>query len=451
MTKQTQTSFDVNAEQHRIKLLVENILFEAKKLGADACEVGATSNVGLSATVRKGDVETVEFNKDQGVSIVFYSGKSKGSASTSDMSDEVIKKTVAAACNIARYTQDDPYSGLAVADQMATTFPELDLYHPWNITADEVINFAKECEQAGFDFSDKITNSEGASISTYQECNLYANSHGFFGESKRSRQSASCVLIAQKDDEMQRDHWYSTSIEASALENMASIGRKAAERTVSRLGGSKINTGGYPVIFHAEVASSLFDHFVSAINGGNLYRDSSFLKGALGQRIFPDWVHIHENPYLLRGFGSGSFDGDGLQTRSQDFVTDGILSNYILSTYSARKLGMKSTANAGGVRNLFIDSNAGGIDELLKIMDTGLLVTDFIGSSVNIVTGDYSRGVSGFWVENGIIKHPVAELTIAGNLKEMFNGIVYVGNDVDPRKSTYTGSVMINNMVIAGN
>lgn len=450
MTEQIASSFDVVEERKRLRRLVEDIISQAKGLGADACEVGASSNMGLSATVRMGDVETVEFNRDQGFSITVYSDKCKGSASTTDTSSSTVRATVEAACNIARYTQEDACAGLADADQMATSFPELDLYHPWGINADTAIEMATVCEQAARDVSNKITNSDGATINSHQGCSVYGNSHGFIGEKHSSRHSASCVLIAQQGDEMQRDYWYSTARDPSDLEGMKDIGRTAAQRTIERLGGRKVATGSYPVIFQADIASSLIGHFVSAVSGGNLYRDTSFLKETLGKQIFPGWMRIHEDPYMLKGFGSGCYDGDGLQTKAKDFITGGVLARYILSTYSARKLRMESTANSGGVRNLFVDSNAGGLDELLKAMGTGLLVTDFIGSSVNIVTGDYSRGVSGFWVEKGQIVHPVTEVTIAGHLKDMFSGIALVGNDVDRRGSTYTGSILVDQMMIAG-
>ena len=444
------STFDASEEQNRLRILVEDIISQAKSLGADACEVGANSNMGLSATVRMGEVEMVEFNRDQGFSITVYSGKCKGSASTTDTSSSMVKATVEAACNIARYTQEDNCAGLADANKMATSFPELDLYHPWGIDSDAAIELATTCEQAARDVSHTITNSDGATITSHQGCSVYGNSHGFIGGTTGSRHSASCVVIAQKDDEMQRDYWYSTARDPSSLENMQEIGRTAARRTLERLGGKKVRTGSYPIIFQSDIASSLIGHFTSAVSGGNLYRDSSFLKGALGEQIFPKWMHIHENPYLLKGFSSGSYDGDGLQTQAKDFVSNGVLSSYILSTYSGRKLGMESTANSGGVRNLFVDSNAGGMKELLQTMGTGLLATEFLGSSVNIVTGDYSRGVSGFWVENGEIVHPVAEVTVAGNLKDMFAGIVQVGNDVDLRGSIYTGSILLERMMIAG-
>ena len=450
MTAQTVPSFDVDREKNKLTLLVSEILSQAKESGATACEVQASSNMGLSATARMGSVETVEFNQDQGFGITVYFGQRKGSASTTDTSLDTVTTAVAAACNIAKYTQEDDCAGLADATAMAAEFPDLDLYHPWGIDADQAIKMALTCEQAARDSSNKITNSEGATISSHQGCAIYGNSHGFIGSSQSTRHNVSCVVIAKDRDEMQRDYWFSHSRDPLLLENMEVIGRKAADRTIERLGSRKVSTGKFPVIFQAAIAPSLIGHFVSGISGGSLYRDASFLKDSLGKQVFPGWLHIHENPYLQKGLSSSAFDADGLQTRKQDFVVDGKVSSYILGTYSARKLGMASTANAGGTHNLFVDSNAGDLDELLQTMHTGLLVTEFMGHSVNIVTGDYSRGVSGFWIENGKILYPVAEVTIAGNLKDMFANIVKTGSDFDYRNSTHVGSVLIEEMMIGG-
>ncbi|MGI9275025.1 MAG: metalloprotease PmbA [Endozoicomonas sp.] len=450
MGDKTTAVLDPRAEEDRLKTLVSDILDEARRQGADSCEVGVSLDAGLSVGVRMGDVETVEFNRDQGFGITVYQGKKKGSASTSDSSPEAIRETVKAACDIAGYGSEDPCAGLADAELMAKDLPDLDLYHPWGIDAEQAIELALKCEDAGRSFNNKITNSDGANVSTHQGCRVYGNSHGFIGSYISSRHSLSCVLIAQQADDMQRDYWYTYARNGNDLESASDVGLKAAERTVARLGGQKVATGQVPVLFAPEVASGLLSHFLGAISGGSLYRQASFLLDHLGKPVFPDWVRIHEQPLLKKGQGSASFDNDGLATRAKDFITDGVLSNYLLSTYSARKLGMASTANAGGVNNLFLDSNAGGQEELLKQMGTGLLVTELMGQGVNTVTGDYSRGAGGFWVENGVIQYPVSEVTIAGNLKDMYMNIVAAGNDYDRRGNVQTGSILISEMTLAG-
>lgn len=450
MGDKTNAVLDPRSEEDRLKTLVRDILAEARRQGTDACEVGVSLDAGLSVGVRMGDVETVEFNRDQGFGITVYQGKKKGSASTSDSTPEAIRETVKAACDIAGYASEDPCAGLADAELMATELPELDLYHPWGVGAEEAIELALKCEEAGRSFSSKIKNSDGANVGTHQGCRVYGNSHGFVGSYISSRHSLSCILIGEKAGEMQRDYWYTVARDGNDLESAADVGRKAAERTVARLGASKVPTGQVPVLFAAEVASGLVSHLLESISGGSLYRRASFLLDHLGKQIFPDWVRIHEQPYLKKALGSASFDNDGLATRAKDFISDGVLASYLLSTYSARKLGMKSTANAGGVNNLFLDCNVGGREELLKQMGTGLLVTELMGQGVNIVTGDYSRGAGGYWVENGEIQHPVSEVTIAGNLKDMFMNMVAAGSDYDRRGSIQTGSILISEMTLAG-
>ncbi len=450
MGDHSNAALDPRAEEARLKTLVSDILDEARKQGADACEVGVSLDAGLSASVRMGEVETVEFNRDQGFGITVYQGQKKGSASTSDSTDQAIKDTVRAACNIARYASEDPCAGLADAELMATDLPDLDLYYPWDVTAEEAIELAIACEQAGRNVSDKIINSDGASVASHQGCRVYGNSHGFIGSYVSSRHSLSAVLIAQQNNEMQRDYWYTLARDAVDLESAEQVGAKAGERTVNRLGSRKVDTGRSPVLFAPEVASGLISHFLGAISGGSLYRQSSFLLDSLGKQVFPDWLRIHEKPLLKKALGSASFDNDGLAAREKDFITEGVLQNYILSTYSARKLGMKSTGNAGGVNNLFVESNADGQKELLRQMGTGLLVTELMGQGVNIVTGDYSRGAGGFWVEDGEIQYPVSEVTIAGNLKDIFMGIVAVGSDVDKRGNIQTGSILVEDMALAG-
>ena len=450
MTSQVQPVIDPVLEEKRLTRLVSDIIDEAGKQGATASEVGASSDAGLSTTVRMGEVDTVEFNKDQGFGITVYFGQRKGSASTSDDTPEAIQDTVRAACDIARYTSEDPCAGLADAGQMATEFPDLELYHPRGIGAEEAIERAKECEDAARSASALITNSDGATVNSHQGCRVYGNSYGFIGPHRSSRQSVSCVVIGQKGEEMQRDYWYTVARNANNLEGMAEVGRKAAERTVDRLGSRKIPTSTVPVIFSAELAGGYVGHLMSAISGGALYREATFLLDHKGKRIFPDWVNIYERPQLKGGMGSVAYDGDGLQTRDQSFIVDGVLESYLLSTYSARKLGMTSTANAGGAHNLFLDSNAGGLDELVKEMGTGFLVTSLIGQGINMVTGDYSRGAAGFWVENGEIQFPVSEVTIAGNLKDMFMNLRAVGDDVDRRGNIQSGSLLIDNLMVAG-
>ncbi|MDP0562472.1 MAG: metalloprotease PmbA [Candidatus Endonucleobacter sp. (ex Gigantidas childressi)] len=442
---------DPQAEENRLKTLVADILGEARKQGADACEVGVSLDAGLSVSVRMGEVETLEFNSDQGFGITVYRGKRKGSASTSDSTKQAITDTVKAACDIAHFASEDPCAGLADIDLMAKEMPDLDLYHPWDINPEQAIKLALTCETAGRDSSDKITNSDGASISTHQGCRVYGNSHGFIGHYLSSRHSLSAVLIAQQQDEMQRDYWYTLSRNANHLEHAKDVGKKAAERTINRLGARQIKTSRVPILFSAEIASSLISHFLGAISGGSLYRQSSFLLDFLGKQIFPDWLRIYEQPLLKQALGSASFDNDGLATREKDFITEGILQSYILSTYSARKLGMISTGNAGGVNNLFVGNNTGGQQEMLKQMGSGFLVTELMGQGVNIVTGDYSRGAGGFWVENGVIQYPVSEVTIAGNLKEIYQRIIAIGDDADKRNSVQTGSILVEEMAVAGN
>ena len=450
MQQSNAANFDAQKEQTSVQTLVKDTVMYARKLGADMCEVGANSTSGLSVNVRFGQVETVEFNADRSLGITVYLGKKKGTASTTDVSKEMLEETVRAALNIARYTQEDVCSGLAEAEQMATSFPDLDLYHPWSLTVDEAIKRATECEQSALNVSSQLTNSDGATVSSQQGCGAYGNSHDFLGSCVSSKHIISCMPIAQKGSEMQRDYWYSVARDASFLESEQDIGRKAAQRTLERLGSRKMATGTFPVIFESSVASSLIGHFLQAISGGNLYRDASFLQGALETQIFPKWLKIYENPYLSQGFSSGAYDDDGLQTRVQSFVEEGVLRRYVLSTYSGKKLGMESTANAGGVRNLFVESNAGTLDTLIKSMGEGLLVTEFMGSSVNVVTGDYSRGVSGFWIEDGVIAYPVTEVTIAGHLKDMLTNIVQIGSDIDWRHRLYVGSIWLDHMMVAG-
>lgn len=437
-------------EISRLENLVQSILDEAKLQGATAAEAGLSVDSGLSVTARLGDVETIEHHRDQGLGVTVYFGQRKGSASTTDLSNASIKETVTAACSFARYGSEDPYAGLPEQDWLATEFPDLDLFHPWSLAADRAIELAIACEDAARSYSTEIANSEGATVTSHQGIRVLGNSLGFLKGAESSRHSISCAVLGQRGDSMQRDYWYSVARNPDLLEAVDSIGRKAAERTIRRLQGRSLSTRQCPVLYSAEVASSLFGSLIGAISGGNLYRKSSFLLNALDTRIFPEFVHIHEQPYMVGALGSAAFDAEGVKTRARDIVAEGILKDYVLSTYSAKKLGLASTGNAGGVHNLVVDSGTDDFTGMLKKLGTGLLVTELMGQGVKMVTGDYSRGAAGFWVENGEIQYPVEEITIAGNLKDMFKNLVAVGNDVDYRGNVRTGSVLIERMSIAG-
>ncbi len=434
----------------KLKNTVQQLLDEAKAQGATAAEAGLSVDDGLSVTARLGVVETIEHHCSQGLGVTVYFGQRKGVASTTDLSPSSIKETVSAACSIARYTSEDEFSGLPDADLLATEFPDLDLYHPWALSFEKAIEMAIECEDAARHYHADISNSEGATISTQKGLSVMGNSLGFLQAHLSSRHSLSCSVLAKRGDDMQRDYWYSVARNADFLELPQEVGIIAAERTLRRLGGRSLSPRQCPVLFSAEIASSLLGSFIGAISGGSLYRKSTFLLDALNTKIFPSFVHIHEQPHLVGGLGSAMYDSEGVTTRHRDLVRDGILQDYVLSTYSARKLGLKSTGNAGGVRNLTITPTGGDFESMLQLLGTGLLVTELMGQGVKMMTGDYSRGAAGFWVEHGVIQYPVEEITIAGNLKEMFNGIVAIGNDVDLRGNTRTGSILIEQMSIAG-
>jgi PmbA protein len=430
--------------------IVLDILKLAKQQGADAADVAASLSTGLSVNVRNQELDTVEFDNAKGLGITVYFGKQKGSASTSDFSAESLQETVAKACGLAKIMAVDEYCGLADAELMAYDYPDLDLLHPWGINADEAQKIALECEQYGLNYSNKITNSEGASVDTVSGLTIYGNSHGFLGSYKGSRHSVSCSLIASNQDKMQRDYWYSVARAHEKLDGLKYIGEQAAMRAVARLNPQKIKTQQAKILFAPEMARGILSSFLSAISGGNLYREASFLLGKLGQKVFSDLITLTEEPLLKHGLGSAAFDSEGVRTQRRVLIEQGILNGYILGSYSARRLGMATTGNAGGVHNLLVTPGQYNQEQMVKNMDTGLLVTELMGQGINIVTGDYSRGASGFWVENGEIQFPVDGVTIAGNLAEMFNNIIAVGNDIDQRGNIQTGSLLVSSMMIAG-
>lgn len=440
----------MDKEWHTLKTIVADVLEQAKKLGMDAAEAGVASSSGLSATVRLGNVESIEFNRDKGLSITVYKGKKKGSVSTTDIQPEALKSALEAACRIATYTEEDPYSGLADKEFLAKQIPNLDLYHPVEVTAEQAVEWAKECEDKARGFDAKIVNSEGATFSTHQGYRVYGNSLGFLEGFAGTRHALYCTVIAKSGDAMERDYDFTVARDISDLESRGTIGQSAALRTLRRLNARKMKTSEAPVIFSAEVATGLWGHLIAAISGGNLYRRSSFLLDHLNQPILPKFVQIKESPHLLKALGSAPFDEEGVATHERPIVEDGILKSYVLSSYSARKLNLKTTGNAGGVHNLMVLDSGMDLADLLTNMGTGLLVTELLGHGVNIVTGDYSRGAAGFWVENGRIQYPVHEITIAGNLKEMFSNLVAVGNDTEYRSNILTGSVWLKNMTIGG-
>lgn len=435
---------------NQLKTTVQHILDEAKRQGATASEAGLSLQNGLSVTARLGDVETIEHDCSQNLGVTVYFGQRKGSASSTDLSLDSIKETVSAACSIARYTSPDDYAGLPDQDLLATDFPDLELYHPWQLTTDEAIALAIDCEQAARAYDVAITNSEGATVNSHQGISVLGNSLGFLQARQATRHALSCSVLAQGTDSMQRDYWYSVARDAKALESPRDVGIKAAERTLSRLNARSLSTRVCPVLYSPETAAGLLGSFIAAISGTSLYRKSTFLLDALGTQIFPEFVHIQELPHLHGALGSANFDDEGVATKTRDLVKDGVLQDYVLSSYSARKLGLTSTGNAGGVRNLSITPSNNSFEDLLRQMNTGLLVTELMGQGVNRVTGDYSRGAAGFWVENGVIQYPVEEITIAGNLKEMYKNMVAIGNDIDYRGNIRTGSILLAAMSIAG-
>jgi PmbA protein len=441
---------DTAARLARLETIVADLLAEAKRCGATAAEAVASSDAGLETTVRLGEVETVEHTRDNGLGITVYFGKRKGSASTSDLSPAAVRDAVSAACAIATHTQEDPCAGLADAERMARDIPDLDLYHPWDIPVEDAVALAVVCEDAARAADPRIVNSEGATVSSHAGIHVYGNSHGFVGGYPTSRHGISCAVVGQEGESMQRDYWWTTARAAAELESAAAVGRRAGERTVARLGARRLSTRQVPVLFSPQLAAGLLRSLTSAISGSSLYRRASWLLDHLDQRIFPDFVRIHEEPLIPRGLGSAPFDGDGVATAAKDLVSEGVLRSYLLDAYSACRLGMQTTGNAGGVRNLRIDMGELDRAGMLKALGTGLFVTELMGHGTNPVTGDYSRGAAGFWVENGELQYPVEEITIAGNFKTMFAGLVAVGNDCDFPGSTRTGSWLIERMTVAG-
>lgn len=450
ISRKNHRSVSNGMEPRPLREVVDLVLEEAKKCGASASEAAATISQGLSVMVRTGDIETVEHTCDRGLSVTVFFGKRIGNASTSDYSEASARQAVRAACSIAKFTEEDSCHGLADPERLATEFPDLDLYHPWSLTVDEGKEIASTCEQAAFDYDPKIENSEGATVNSYRGCEVYGNSYGFCGESKKTRHEISCSVIGQRDGSMQRDYWYSSRRRPEDLEEASEIGRIAGVRTVRRLGARKLNTCHVPILFEAPVASSLLSHFIGAISGGALYRRATFLLDHLGKSVFPDFVRIHEQPLLPRAMGSAVFDNEGVATKERDIVADGVLEGYVLGSYSARRLDLETTGNAGGIHNLTIDPGEYDLPELIETLGRGLLVTELIGFGVNSVTGDYSRGAAGFWVEDGEIQFPVEEVTIAGNLKEIFQSITAIGCDVDTERNIRCGSILVNNLTVAG-
>ncbi len=434
----------------RLEQTIEDLLKEAKRLGASAAEAVVSSSTGLDLSVRLGAVETVEHTRDQGLGISVYFGNRKGSASTSDLSPGAVRDAARQACSIATHTQEDRCAGLAPAELLTIDLPDLDLHHPWDIAVDQAVDIAIACEDAARRADPRIVNSEGGSFGTDARLSVYGNSHGFIGGYPSTRHELSCAVVAKEGESMQRDYWWTTARAPEDLEDAAGVGRRAAERAVGRLNARRLGTCEVPVLFRADVAIGLLRSLAGAISGGNLYRRTSFLMDELGEPIFPDFVRIFEEPHRPRGLASAPFDGDGVATTAKDLVTGGVLKTWLLDQYSACRLGLTTTGNAGGARNLSIGLGSDDREAMIRRLDRGLLVSSLMGQGVKMITGDYSRGATGFWVEHGEIQYPVEEITIAGNLKDMFHGLVAVGNDCDFASSITTGSWLIDRMTVAG-
>jgi len=438
-----------NDELDRLAQLAEDVIRRARAAGASQAEVAASIDTGLNVNVRLGEVETVEHTRDRGFGLTVYFGQRKGSASTADLNADSIQATLEQACAIARFTEEDPASGLADASRMASEFPDLDLWHPWRIETDQAIALGKQIEDAGRAHAG-ITNSDGASVQMGESLAVYANSHGFVGRERGTRHSLSVALIAGDDDGMQRDYWYDSVRSAEDFMSAQALGDKAAQRTLARMGARSLSTRQCPVLFTPDVARGLIGHLIGAVSGGALYRRASFLLDHAGKQVMPSWMNIVERPFVMRGQGSGSFDAEGVATRDSSLIENGVLARYVLGSYSARKLGLESTGNAGGIHNMIVQPGQDDFTGMLKRMGTGLVVTEVMGQGVSTITGDYSRGAAGFWVENGQIAYPVEEITIAANLRDMYAHIVAVGADVDHRSHLLTGSILLEQMTIAG-
>jgi len=437
-------------DSESLKNIVADTLQMAQQLGASQAEAGLSVSQGLSVASRMRAVETIEHQQDNGLGISVYFGQHKGSANTSNLDPEAIRKTVEAACNIAKYTSEDPCAGLADADLMATEMHDLNLFHPWEITPDAVIDLALECEAAALDYDARITNSEGASVDMNAGLSIYGNTHGFLQAQHRTRHSISCAVVGESNGNMQRDYWYDVSRNPDHLSAARSVGEKAAERTVKRLDAKKLKTQQSPILLAPDLSRGLIGHFTSAISGSAQYRKASFLLDAAETQVFPDFLQLIEHPFQRQALGSANYDSEGVGLKQGALVSDGVIQNYLLDSYSARKLGLQSTGHGSGVHNLEVSNTGKSFVECLKTMHNGLLVTELMGHGVNNVTGDYSRGAAGFWVENGEIQYPVEEITIAANLRDMFMGIIEIGTDVDHRSNIFSGSMLIDNMTIAG-
>jgi PmbA protein len=431
--------------------LSQTVIEHAMKSGATAADTEISEGIGQNVSVRQGEIETIEYNKDKGAGVTVYVGQRRGHASTSDLSEAALKSAVEKALTIARYTAEDEAAGLPDADKLAQNVPDLDLYHPWALTVEEAAARAQACEAAALAVDKRLTNSEGAGVSTHTSQFIFANSLGFCNGYAGSRHGISVAVIGEDKSGMQRDYWYSSARNGNDLDAPEIVGRTAGERTVRRLNGRKLDTRTCPVVFEAQIATGLIGNYVAAVSGGSLYRQSSFLLDSLGKAVFAPHISIREMPFVHGGLGSAPFDSEGVACLERDVVKNGVVEGYFLSTYSAKKLGMTTTGNAGGSHNLIVSHGDLDLAGLLREMGTGLFVTELLGHGANMVTGDYSRGAAGFWVENGEIQYPVEEITIAGNLAEMFKGIVAIGKDVERRGSKQVGSILIDRMTLAGN
>ena len=439
----------------QVKIRVAQALDLAKSLGADDAEVSMSRQQGLSVDTRLGEVETVEFTNDGALGITVYKNGCKGSASTADLSEKALSQTIQAAVNIAKYSSVDECSGLADKELLAMNPKDLDLFHPKKLSTEQAIEIAKQCEDSAMAVDKRITNSDGATLASFEGFKVYGNSHGQLVGYPSSRHSLSCVMIASEGDDMQRDYAYSVSREFDGLDDAEFIGQQASKEVLSRLNAQKIQTKKVAVMFRADIANTVFGHFIAAISGGNLYRKSTFLLDSLGKKVFPEFLTINERPHIAKALASSSFDSEGVITQDRTIIANGDLQTYLLTSYSARKLGLTTTGHAGGIHNWLISAkgyaDGGDFDAMLKKLGTGFLVTELMGQGVNVVNGDYSRGAGGFWVENGEIAYPVSEVTISGNLQDIFKGLVAIGTDIDKRGSILTGSLLIDSMQVAGN